>query len=291
VARGLDHVAHAVRDLDAAAAFYRRLGFSVGARNRHAPEWGTQNHIVQLPGFFVELLALADVRAIAPHAARLFSFGAFNREFLTRGEGLSFLVLEGHDSESEAQGFRKAGIGDFAVYNFAREAKRPDGTPTQVAFSLAYARDDKAPDIGFFTCRHRHPENFWNSAFQQHVNGVTGIAGAVLVAEYPDDHRRFFTAFAGAAETVSRAGRMTIATPRGNIEVLTPAAFAAEYDAPPPDMSRGMRLAALRFALGDQAVARGVFQNSSIAFVEQGARLVIGPDAAIGATLVFEARG
>ena len=32
-------------------------------------------------------------------------------------------------------------------------------------------------DIGYFTCQQHHPENFWNPAFQQHPNGVTGIAG------------------------------------------------------------------------------------------------------------------
>ena len=30
----------------------------MGARNRHP--WGTHNHIVQLPGFFVELLTVAE---------------------------------------------------------------------------------------------------------------------------------------------------------------------------------------------------------------------------------------
>jgi catechol 2,3-dioxygenase-like lactoylglutathione lyase family enzyme len=47
--RGLDHIVHAVRDLDAAAELYRSLGFTVGARNRHP--WGTHNIIVQLPAF------------------------------------------------------------------------------------------------------------------------------------------------------------------------------------------------------------------------------------------------
>ena len=58
MARGLDHIVHAVRDLDAAAELYRRLGFTVGARNKHP--WGTHNHIVQLPGFFIELLTVAE---------------------------------------------------------------------------------------------------------------------------------------------------------------------------------------------------------------------------------------
>ena len=40
--------------------------------------------------------------------------------------------------------------------------------------------DTKAPDTGFFTCQQHFPENFWNPAFQNHPNGVTGIAGVVL---------------------------------------------------------------------------------------------------------------
>src|SRR5262247_393784 len=56
--RGIDHVVHAVRDLEAAAELYRRLGFTVGARNQHS--WGTHNHLVQLPGFFIELLTVAE---------------------------------------------------------------------------------------------------------------------------------------------------------------------------------------------------------------------------------------
>ncbi|MEI9805413.1 MAG: VOC family protein [Pseudolabrys sp.] len=33
--RSLDHIVHAVHDLDAAAEAYARLGFIVGARNKH----------------------------------------------------------------------------------------------------------------------------------------------------------------------------------------------------------------------------------------------------------------
>src|SRR5262245_10395166 len=108
MARGLDHIVHAVRDLDAAAEFYRRLGFQVGARNIHPRNWGTQNHIVQLPGTYIELLALADTTDMAPHAPRSFSFGAFNRDFLARQQGLSMLVLEGRGAPDAAE-FRDSG--------------------------------------------------------------------------------------------------------------------------------------------------------------------------------------
>jgi Glyoxalase-like domain len=291
LARGLDHVVHAVSDLDAAAAFYARAGFAVGARNRHPPAWGTQNHIVQLPGFFIEPLALADVSAIAQHRERYFSFGAFNRDFLARGQGLSMLVLEGRDSVAEAQAFRAAGIGDFEVFDFARDAKRPDGTPTSVAFSLTFARDQKAPDIGYFTCQQHYPENFWNPAFQQHANSATGIAGIVLVADRPEDHRAFLSAFIGAGDLPATASGVIAKSPRGEIEVMTPDIFVRRFSVAPPDTTRGARLAALRFAVRDITAARAALSAGEVGFSEQAQRLVVGPDIASGATLVLEAAG
>ena len=103
--RGLDHLVHVVRDLDAAGALYQRLGFTVGARNRHP--WGTHNRIVQLPGFFIELLTVGDEERIAPSTPGTISFGAFTRDFLARGEGLAMLVLEGKGVEADVAAFRR----------------------------------------------------------------------------------------------------------------------------------------------------------------------------------------
>ena len=77
--RGLDHIVHAVSDMDAASEFYVRAGFTVGSRNRHP--WGTHNRIVQLKNCYIEILEVAEPELIVPHAHRLFSFGAFNRDF------------------------------------------------------------------------------------------------------------------------------------------------------------------------------------------------------------------
>src|SRR3977135_1068261 len=100
MARGLAHTFHAERDLDAAAARYGRLGFTVGARNRHP--WGTHNRIIQLPGFFIELLTVAEPDKLGPAGfARL--FGGFNRDFLARHEGFSLLMLESHYAGREAE--------------------------------------------------------------------------------------------------------------------------------------------------------------------------------------------
>jgi hypothetical protein len=287
MARGIDHVVHAVHDLDAAAALYRALGFQVGARNRHPPPWGTQNHIVQLPGCFVELLTVAEPEHIAPHGPRFFSFGAFNRDALARGEGPSMLVLESGDARADAQDFYRAGIGDFEMFDFEREARRPNGTPIKVAFSLAFARDPRAPEIGFFTCQHRFPENFWNPAFQIHPNTANGMAGVVMVAAAPSDHRAFLSAFTGN-ETDATTADLAVTTPRGEIQVMQPGAFERRFGEPPPDIAASARLAALRFAVRDLGAVADVLRGAGVASREQGGSLVIGPQSAMGATLVFE---
>src|SRR6202020_245836 len=173
--------------------FYRRAGFTVGARNRHP--WGTHNYIVQFQGVFIELITVAEPELIPPARPRMVSFGDFIRDFLKRGEGLSMLVLEGKGAAADAEAFRLAGIGDFQVFDFEREAKRPDGSTVKVAFSLAFAADEGARDAGFFTCHQHYPENFWNPAFQDHLNGVTGVASVTMVAERPEAHRHFLGAF------------------------------------------------------------------------------------------------
>jgi hypothetical protein len=273
---------HAVRDLDAAGEVYARLGFTVGARNRHP--WGTHNRIVQFPGVFIELLALGEMARIPPPRPRSLSFGAFTRDFLAKGEGLSMLVLEGKGA-ADAEAFRAAGIGDFDVFDFAREGQRPDGSAVKVAFSLAFAEDTGAPDTGFFTCQQHYPENFWNPAFQQHANGVSGIAGVVFVAENPSDHHIFLKAFAGVSDLKATSAGLAIETPRGEIQVMDPAAYRLHFAVAPPETSRGMRLAAIRFTARDPVLVRA---TAGAAAQEHMGKLIVAPAAAHGAALVFE---
>ena len=264
VPRGLDHIVHAVRDLDAAAALYRGLGFTVGARNRHP--WGTHNHIVQFSGVFIELLTLAEPDKLGDDGFSKL-FGAYTGDFLKRSEGLSLLILQSRDARADEAAFRKAGIAAAETMRFEREAKRPDGTAVKVAFSLAFAEDDAAPDIHFAVCQQHYPENFWNPAFQKHANGVDTVACVVAVAAEPSRHRDFLLAFAGAQSARDTGEGFAIDLPRGALEMTTPTAFERRFGLPAPDTSRGARLAAMRFS-GRGPAARA--------------------QAALGAVLVFE---
>ena len=89
--RAIDHLVIPAHDLAAQAELYRRLGFQVGARNRHP--WGTENHIVQFDGTLLELIGLGEGFEPPARVPTVFSFARFVAEFLGRREGLAMLVL------------------------------------------------------------------------------------------------------------------------------------------------------------------------------------------------------
>jgi len=174
--RGIDHLVLAVADLDAAAARYEAMGFTVGRRNRHP--WGTENRIIQLSGCFIELIAAGEGRSSPPTSGH-FDFGFFVRRFLSRhGEGFAMLALESRDAEADRATFDAAGIGGFEPFAFERRARAADGCETRVAFSLAFAASPAIPEAGFFTCRHETPDAFWNEALQRHANSADQIGRA-----------------------------------------------------------------------------------------------------------------
>jgi hypothetical protein len=196
-ARRIDHLVLAVHDLDGAAAFCERLGFQVGARNRHP--WGTENRLVQFRSSFLELITVGKDAEITPHGPRVFSFGAFVRDYLARREGLAMLVLDSFDARQDAVRFAEAGIGDYEPFFFERSGRRPDGSATHVAFTLAFANDPRLPETSFFVCQQHFPEAFWNPDLQSHANGAMDVSAVTLSVDNPPLHARFLAAFTGVA--------------------------------------------------------------------------------------------
>jgi catechol 2,3-dioxygenase-like lactoylglutathione lyase family enzyme len=286
MSRGLDHIVHAVSDLEAAAALYRRLGFRVGARNVHA--WGTHNHIVQLPGFFIELLAVAEPEKLRGEGFAAL-FGRFNQTFLKSQQGLSYLMLESQDAAADARDFAAAGIAASGALTFEREGTRSDGSKLKVGFSLAFARDAGAPAIGFATCRQHNPESFWDQTLQQHPNRTIAVAGAVIVAENPSDHHIFLSAFTGERELLATSSGVSAHTPRGELQIMDAAAFRSHYDLAPPDIATGARLAALRFTVRDLDALTRTLAARAVPHILHMGHVVVAPRAAMGATLIFGA--
>lgn len=283
--RGLDHIVHAVRDLDAGADFYRRLGFTVGARNKHP--WGTHNNIVQIPGFFIEVLSFVEPDKLG-HDDFSVRFGAFNRDFLARGEGLSVLILESTDIDADVAAFSRAGIGASGALTFQREGKRPDGTVVTVGFSLAYAEDPLSPRTSFVVSRQHNPAAFWSPAMQAHENSACAVAGVVLVAENPSDHHAFLSAYTGVREIVATSVGVVACTARGELQIFDPTSFRDRFGVFLEADGTGMRFAALRLKVKDMAKLETCLAAGGVSFTRGAGQVIVPPDVAMGATLVFE---
>jgi len=284
---GLDHIVHAVRDLDAAAEFYSSAGFTVGVRNRHP--WGTHNRIVQLRNCYIEILEVAEPEKIVPHGAHAFSFGAFNRDFLALRQGFSMLILNSSNAVDDARSFEAAGIGGLKVFDFERDGTKPDGMPVKLAFSLAFARDPNSPDVRFAVCQHHFPENFWDPAFQTHANGARTVPGAAMVADNPTDHHIFLKAFTGVSDLHSSSIGIKARTENGEVEIMEPVAFRDQFGVSADVKGEGMTLNAMRFAVSDIAEVETLHRQNGIASQRHVGRLVVPPHVAHGATLIFEA--
>ena len=284
-----DHLVLASLDLTAQAQIYANLGFQVGSRNQHP--WGTQNHIIQLDGTFLELIGVAPgatMPGLHP-APRQFSFGGFIGTYLAHSQGLAMLVLNTQDARGDAARFKALGIGDFEPFHFSRAAQRPDGSLKEVAFTLAFAESALIEDAGFFTCQHHNPENFWAAAAQIHPNSASKLTGAVMVAENPAEHAEFLAHFTGQRQMLSTSMGLEIELGEGKIEVLTPLAAQFRYGSAfevAPDAKP--HFCAFRVGVGSMAQARACLQASGVAALEFGGRLIVPDTAALGVAVVFE---
>jgi catechol 2,3-dioxygenase-like lactoylglutathione lyase family enzyme len=283
--RRIDHLVVAVHDLEGAAGFYRNLGFQVGARNRHP--WGTENRIVQLHGSFIELIALGQGADIPPHADGSFSFGAFVRDYLQHREGLAMLVLSSPDAEADAALFAREGIGSFAPFHFKRTGRRPDGSETKVAFTLAFAADASAPRAGFFVCQQHFPENFWNPEFQRHDNKALAIGSVALAAPDPARHEAFLTAFTGAEPQSPDSDDLSYPLAEAHLHVLTPDDAAEIYGSVEAELDQAS-FVAFGVRVEDIGLQARWLDAAEVSYQHIGSRLVVPASAAFGVAIAFE---
>jgi catechol 2,3-dioxygenase-like lactoylglutathione lyase family enzyme len=288
--RRIDHLVLPARDLEAQAAFYRRLGFQVGARNVHP--WGTENRLVQFDGTFLELITLGEGAAPPPPAPRRFSFGHHVERWLkSEGDGLSMLAIDSPDAGADAAWWRQAGVADYAPFRFGRKGKRPDGEEMEVAFSLAYATPSAMPDLCFFACQHHNPENFWNPAHQRHDNGAVGVSRVVVAHPEPVQAMTFLKAYAGGEPAGADAGAgLDMRFANAVLSIRTPdAARRLMCDDPVFFGSARPRFAAVVYAVRNLDRTRLCLHASNVPHRVEKTRIVVPSGAAFGVLTAFEA--
>jgi hypothetical protein len=281
--RPLDHLVLASHDLDQQAILFRRLGFQVGARNQHP--WGTENHIVQFEGAFLELIGF-DPAANRTSEGDPRAFTGFLRRYLQQRHGFAMLVLRSEDARQDSALFKAANIGIGEPFVFSRQAKRPDQTTVEVAFTLAFAQSPLIDAAGFFVCQQHFPENFWNPSFQRHANGAEILSAVTLVAPNPTDHCRFLQSFADALFARPTEFGWTIETGGGRLEVLSPAGFQSLYGEVAEPVPH---LAAFEITVAALNQVAVILHREAIEMIDHAGRLLVPSRSAFGCTIAFTA--
>jgi 4-hydroxyphenylpyruvate dioxygenase-like putative hemolysin len=163
----IDHAVIAVRDIDAAAASMRTLGFTLTPRGYHSI--GSQNHCIMFGRTYVELLAAPVEHPWLDH------YRSFLRE---HGDGLAAIALSTRDAEAA---FAELRARDLPV-------KPPMDLSRPVEGGVARFRlvqIDGTPSV--FICQHLTRELVWRRAWQTHANGADELVDVSLAAKKPFD--------------------------------------------------------------------------------------------------------
>jgi hypothetical protein len=282
--RPIDHLVHAVRDLDLARETYARLGFTVTPVARHP--FGTANALALLDNSYVELLVVDDPAAIPEQTPERFSFAAFNRDYLEDRQGLSMLALRSADAEADRASFEKHGLPVYEPFAFTRMATGPDGVEREVSFSLTYTSDARTKGkAGFFTCQHHRPENLWRSEFQEHANGALRIDSAVFVTRDPADFHIFFTWFTGQHDLLSTSLHVKFDLGGSSVDILSPVGFRAYFG---EDAGADPRcFTGYRVAVSDLAAAAALFRRNGVPYAELSGALIVPSEFVLGAAVAF----
>ena len=151
----------AVRDLDAAAERWRRLGFTVSPRGTHSPHLGSGNYTIV---FAIDYIELLGILAETPH-------NAATRAFLAQREGLERVAFTALDSAAGVAELQARGIAATGPVSFGRPVDLPDGGKTEAKFCVMHwPVDEKPGGLRIFACQHLTREAVWIKSLQTHAN-------------------------------------------------------------------------------------------------------------------------
>jgi catechol 2,3-dioxygenase-like lactoylglutathione lyase family enzyme len=173
---GVDHVVVVVRDLDAAAAQWRKLGFTLSPRGTHSPQMGTGNYTIMFGEDYLELLGvLQDTEQNKP-----------TRELLGRREGVERTAFTTDDAAAGAEDLKSRGLAPLGPVHFGRPVDLPNGQKSEARFNVfRWPLTESPGGMRIFACQHLTRNTVWIPELQQHANGATHLATVEILSADP----------------------------------------------------------------------------------------------------------
>ncbi|HPU50411.1 MAG TPA: VOC family protein [Burkholderiaceae bacterium] len=276
---GLDHVVVVAHDLDAAAAGWHALGFTVSPRGTHSAHMGTGNYTIMLGDDYLELLGvLTDTAHNAP-----------TRAYLEKREGIERAAFTARDAAAGVAELQARGIAATGPVDFGRPVTMPDGTATMARFStFNWPIEERPGDMRIFACQHHTRDTVWIPELQQHANSATGIARVELLSRDPLRAAQHMGRLIDREPQAQADGAWCVpsGSTRADFVFLSRAQLAARYPGLAVDALPDEGAAALVLRVAD--IARAGKALAAVPAVQSGGRWVVPASHANGLMLVFE---
>ena len=180
---GIDHPLVLVRDIEAAAARYRTLGFNTAPTGRHP--WGTSTSLVMFDRSALELMGVYDETLLDSHAVGDFRFGRHMADALREREGVSLVALHSEDAAGDRARVAIRGLAAQGRVDFRRKVKVPGRDWDEAVVTLEILLDPALPRASNFLCQQHRPELVWVPEWLEHPNGALGFAGITYATRDP----------------------------------------------------------------------------------------------------------
>jgi hypothetical protein len=278
--KGIDHCFALVDDLDAAAAQFKALGFTLSPRGAHSAAKGTANYTIMFPNDYFELLGI-----LAPT-----ELNAARRETLaTQGQGLHAIACRINDAEEAAKALSALGIATQGLGSFSRPVPLPDGSEGVAAFSTVAFTPEETPLGSVFMCQHKTRETVWIPELFDHANTACGLDAILAISETPEEDAKTFARLWAAGQISEVEGGYKISTGPNSASLIlcTPNAMAARYPAANLAATAQGAFTTLRLKTRDLDRLKSCLEKSDVAFSETLKGVCVGPEFAAGVVMEF----
>jgi hypothetical protein len=223
----LDHLAHFVPNLGAAANVFEGLGFKVTPESAHqvgGRPAGTSNRCVMLEDGYLELLAPT---LDTPNAQRV-------RDRMKRFVGVHLACFGTPDAPAEHARLAAHGFEPEPVVNLERKIETGD----TVRFRVVYVPPAKMPEGRVQYCEHLTPRQLWREGL---VNPIR-LRAVYVVADEPEEVAARWGRFGGLLPR-PEDGFVRLDTARGRVVIGTRSALSGIFGiVPPPPALAGYAL-------------------------------------------------
>ncbi|MGI5324696.1 VOC family protein [Actinomadura nitritigenes] len=287
-AHDVDRIDHSVlytTDMDATAATYEALGFTLSPLSMHMGSdrpggerrpMGAGNRCALFGRTYLELLGLFGDGSVDPWNIR---------PLISRYEGLHGCSFGCGDAEAVERRLREAGLSSSGVLPLQRDVETPGGTAT-ARFEAVHLDRALTPEGLVHIARHLTPELIHQPRFLDHANGATHLHSVLLVVDDADLEATVarYARTLGVAP-ITEGPRHVLPLDAGRMEIVAVSAFGEVLPGEPvPALPY---LAGQAVAVKDVGAARALVKGNGFTVRELPDGFFVGAAEARGAAIAF----